>query len=240
MPGISIYDLFFSPQQPRQKSAGSCSSQHALISGPPNCGKTSLLLQFAYNHAMNKDSIVTFICKQHAFDVKPPFLSQGVQPDSDVFTRITIKYVHDYEELLKYFAAFHVQSELPRAVIIDDFYDLFDERKCHERFGHMRARETAMVKTLALAHDAIIYANESLGPQYECKLLVSDTHTGDGPRLQYIYQRWLHQIFTIRSLDNSRFSVSGGKVLQKGTHDDSRAIYSLVQNTLVLEQFDCH
>lgn len=40
-------------------------------------GKTSLLLQFAYNHAMNKDSIVTFICKQHAFDVKPPFLSQA-------------------------------------------------------------------------------------------------------------------------------------------------------------------
>jgi len=31
-------------------------------------------------------------------------------------------------------------------------------RRCHERFGHMRARETAMVKTLALAHDAIIYA----------------------------------------------------------------------------------
>jgi hypothetical protein len=47
-------------------------------------------------------------------------------------------------------------------------------------------------------------------------------------------------LVVLAALDNSRFSVSGGKVLQKGTHDDSRAVYSLVQNTLVLEQFDCH
>ncbi len=48
--------------------------------------------------------------------------------------------------------------------------------------------------------------SESLGPQYECKLLVSDTHTGEGPRLQYIYQRWLHQIFTIRCTISTLFA----------------------------------
>lgn len=81
---------------------------------------------------------------------------------------------------------------LPKAVIIDNFYDMFDERwvtagyfrvgkncwvldvrtqrgternlkvlmcrLCGERFGHTRARETAMVKTLALCQDAINYA----------------------------------------------------------------------------------
>jgi hypothetical protein len=38
------------------------------------------------------------------------------------------RYIHDDEELRKYFAAFHVQRVSPRAVIIDDFYDLFNER----------------------------------------------------------------------------------------------------------------
>ncbi len=38
------------------------------------------------------------------------------------------RYIQDDEELRKYFAAFHLQRLFPRAVIIDDFYDLFNER----------------------------------------------------------------------------------------------------------------
>lgn len=40
-------------------------------------GKTSLLLQFAYNCArQDSSSFVTFLCKPHSFDDNPPCLSQ--------------------------------------------------------------------------------------------------------------------------------------------------------------------
>ena len=44
----------------------------------PFCrGKTSLLLQFAYNCArQDSSSFVTFICKPHSLDHNPPCLSQ--------------------------------------------------------------------------------------------------------------------------------------------------------------------
>ena len=39
-------------------------------------GKTSLLLQFAYNCALRSEGTVTFMCRPHTFDLDPPCLSQ--------------------------------------------------------------------------------------------------------------------------------------------------------------------
>ncbi|XP_019189350.1 PREDICTED: uncharacterized protein LOC109183739 isoform X5 [Ipomoea nil] len=62
-----------------------------LLSGPPSSGKTSLLFQYALNSAMEFNGAVVFICSRHKLDTKPPFLSQGVDPSSDIFQRIHIK-----------------------------------------------------------------------------------------------------------------------------------------------------
>ncbi|XP_072963313.1 uncharacterized protein [Typha angustifolia] len=63
-----------------------------LLSGPPCCGKTSLLFQFAINCASESNRDVVFICNKRKLENKPPFLSQGLDPSSDVLQRIQIKY----------------------------------------------------------------------------------------------------------------------------------------------------
>lgn len=38
------------------------------------------------------------------------------------------RYVNDDEDIRKYFAAFHLYDTLPKAVVIDDFGDFFDNK----------------------------------------------------------------------------------------------------------------
>ncbi|XP_019189349.1 PREDICTED: uncharacterized protein LOC109183739 isoform X4 [Ipomoea nil] len=147
-----------------------------LLSGPPSSGKTSLLFQYALNSAMEFNGAVVFICSRHKLDTKPPFLSQGVDPSSDIFQRIHIKYIDDDEGIKRYFAAFHIHHANPVSVIIDDFANFFDERNCQQRYNNARGRDLAMVRTLALCRNAIDTAKESS----PCQLLLSDTHHGDG------------------------------------------------------------
>ncbi|CAH9082532.1 unnamed protein product [Cuscuta epithymum] len=112
---------------------------------------------------MGSGSAVVFISNRQKLEAKPPFLSQGVEPSSDIFQRIHMKYIDNEEGIKKYFAAFHVHDEIPVSVIIDDFADFFDDRESGQ-----------------------------------CRLLLSDTHHGDNPRLLYIYKRWVSSIYTIR------------------------------------------
>ncbi|XP_009378809.1 uncharacterized protein LOC103967257 isoform X1 [Pyrus x bretschneideri] len=205
-----------------------------LLSGPPSCGKTSLLFQFAFNSAMEaahdcKNDQVVFICNRRRLEAKPPYLSQGVDSSSQAFQRIQMKYVDDEEGIKKYFAAFHLHDTFPVAVVIDDFGAFFDERSCQERYGNPRGRDLAMVRTLALCHNAMIHANETR----PCKLVLSDTHRGDSPRLLFIYKRWVSTIFTIQGDGSGSFIVkdysnSGGRRVT--------AKYSVALQNLLLEE----
>ncbi|KAH7839913.1 hypothetical protein Vadar_010311 [Vaccinium darrowii] len=206
-----------------------------LLSGPPSSGKTSLLFQFALNSALNSDSTsgtkAVFICNRRRLESKPPFLSQGIDPSSDILERIQMKYVDNDEGIKKYFAAFHLHDKFPHTVVIDDFGDLFDERNCQERYNNPRGRDLAMVRILALCQSAITHANEKA----PCKLLLSDTHHGDSPRLLFIYKRWISSIYTIKG-DGS------GSLLLKNIYSGSSlsermrtAKYSVALQYLVLE-----
>ncbi|XP_020215127.1 uncharacterized protein LOC109799053 isoform X1 [Cajanus cajan] len=209
-----------------------------LLSGPPSSGKTSLLFQFAFNVALHCNSSnpnVIFICNRLRLDSKPPFLSQGIDPSSDVFHRIQMKYVNDDEDIRKYFAAFHLYDTLPAAVVIDDFGDFFDNKICQQRYSNPRGRDMAMVKTLALCHNAITFANQ----KGCCKLLLSDTHThqGDSPRFHFIYKKWIHTTFTIKEGD-----VSGSFILKDKSHSPTHhtatikaAKYSIALQYLVFD-----
>ncbi|KAM7254522.1 hypothetical protein ACFE04_003902 [Oxalis oulophora] len=174
-----------------------------LLSGPPSSGKTSLLFQYAINSAIeSQDSKVVFICNLKKLEIKPPYLSQGIDSSSDVFRQIEMKYIDDEEGLKKYFAAFHLLDEIPMRVIVDDFGNFFDQKSCHEKYGNSRGRDLAMVRTLALCRSAIDHVNEKRGL---CQLLLSDTNHGDLPRLLFIYKRWIPTIFTIQGDGSGSF-----------------------------------
>uniref|UniRef100_A0A9I9DR78 Uncharacterized protein n=1 Tax=Cucumis melo TaxID=3656 RepID=A0A9I9DR78_CUCME len=144
---------------------------HSLRIFPFNQACFGASFLFAFN--LGLEGNVTFICNRRKLENKPPYLSQ------------------DDDGIKKYFSAFHLHSTLPVAVVIDDFGDFFEERRCQAKYANPRGRDIAMVRTLALCHNAVSLAKP-------CQLVLSDTHHGESPRLIFIYKRWVPTIFTIR------------------------------------------
>ncbi|KAL6568004.1 hypothetical protein OROGR_001672 [Orobanche gracilis] len=201
-----------------------------LVSGPPSTGKTSLLFQFAHNSVLESNGAVVILCNRRRLETNPPFLSQGVDPSSESFRRIQMKYVDDDEGIKKFFAAFHLNDTFPVSVIIDNFADLFDARNCQERYKNPRGRDLAMVRVLSLCRNAIDHANK----RGRCELVLSDTHKGDTPRLLYIFKKWVSCIYTVKG------DGSGSFILQKLYSDTTSverksAKFSIALQYLVLE-----
>ncbi|XP_050276089.1 uncharacterized protein LOC126718073 isoform X4 [Quercus robur] len=172
-----------------------------LLSGPPSCGKSSLLFQFAFNSALDGNRNVVFICNRRKLESNPPFLSQGINPSSDTFQSIQMKYVDDDEGIKNYFAAFHLHDTFPAAVVVDDFGDFFEDSKT-----------------------------------MPCKLLLSDTHHGDSPRLLFIYKRWVPTIFTIKGGGSGSFILKSNSNSGSGSSVRIRtAKYSIALQYLILE-----
>ncbi|CAN6293309.1 unnamed protein product [Urochloa humidicola] len=207
-----------------------------LLSGPPRCGKTSLLFQFAVNRAAESGRGVVFICSKGRMENNPPFLSQGIDPSMSLLQRIQIKYAEDGDEIRKYFAAFHLLDNFPAAVIVDDFPDFFSERSCQQRYGTTRARDLAMVRMLALCHNAIGHANAKLGSLGSCNLLLSDVLQGDTPRSLFIYIRWINSIYTIRADGTGSYILQNIASSESETMKARKAKYSVALQYLVLEQ----
>ncbi|KAK2434760.1 tRNA dimethylallyltransferase [Trifolium repens] len=244
-----VEELFFwrgscsSKSNPLEQFQNNSNLLILLLSGPPSSGKTSLVFQFAFNvassslHSNSSYPNVVFICNRNRLDSKPPFLSQGIDPSSNVFQRIQMKYMNDDEDIRKYFAAFHLYDTLPDAVVIDDFGDFFDNKVCQQRYANHRGRDLAMIKSLALCHNAINYANQ----KGSCKLLLSDTHThqGDSPRFHFIYKKWIHTTFTIKEDDISGSFILKGKSYSQtdntGTSSIKAAKYSIALQYLVFD-----
>ncbi|KAG0549269.1 hypothetical protein BDA96_01G240600 [Sorghum bicolor] len=207
-----------------------------LLSGPPCCGKTSLLFQFAVNRAAESGRGVVFICSKGRLESNPPFLSQGVDPSMSLLQRIQIKYIENVDDIRKYFAAFHLLDDFPAAVIVDDFADFFSERSCQQRYGTTRARDLAMVRVLALCYNAIGHANAKLGTLGSCNLLLSDVHQDDTPRSLFIYQRWIDSIYTIRGDGKGSYILQNIGSPETGSKKARKAKYSIALQYLVLEE----
>ncbi|CAH2052975.1 unnamed protein product [Thlaspi arvense] len=198
-----------------------------LLTGPISSGKTSLLFQFALNVANASESNrVVFICHRKRIESNPPFLSQGIDPSSDVFDRIQMKYVDDDEGIRKYFAAFHLHLDFPAAVVIDDFGDYFTQLNSKGTLMNSRARDMAMVRTLALCHNAIVDANKKAA----CELVLTETNPGDSLRSLFIYKRWITTIFTIKGHGDGSF------LLRSNGSSEKIAKYSITLQYLILEE----
>ncbi|XP_059308380.1 uncharacterized protein LOC132059695 isoform X2 [Lycium ferocissimum] len=108
-----------------------------------------------------------------------------------------------------------------------DVINRIQMKNCQERYNNTRGRDLAMVRVLALCRNAIMHANEK-GP---CQLLLSDTHTGDSPRLLYIYKRWVSSIYTIKGDGFGSYLIRSGSNLGVA----KSAKYSIALQYLVYE-----
>ncbi|KAG6556146.1 hypothetical protein Mapa_002087 [Marchantia paleacea] len=233
---LSVLDFVVSRPLSERSSLG---PDTALLSGPHRCGKTSLLLQLAYNIAAQGSNNVVFICKPRNFD-SDIYLTQDVDSSSEILDRIQIKYVHDDEELRKFFAAFHMHISLPTTLIVDDFLDFFrgcetTQQSCEPRIS----RGLVIAKTLCLAHSAISYASEQYKTTALCRLILSDSHSGDGPRLSYIMKGWINQTFVIKAVhDMSTFTLELHSSSMGPEKEYVVAKYVLSQNHLRFDGWD--
>ncbi|XP_060186180.1 uncharacterized protein LOC132615583 isoform X2 [Lycium barbarum] len=108
-----------------------------------------------------------------------------------------------------------------------DVINRIQMKNCQERYNNTRGRDLAMVRVLALCRNAIMHANE----KGLCQLLLSDTHTGDSPRLLYIYKRWVSSIYTIKGDGFGSYLISCGSNLGVA----KSAKYSIALQYLVYE-----
>nr|ABK22884.1 unknown [Picea sitchensis] len=102
---------------PSSQASTSQNNHRILLSGPPHSGKTSLLLQFAYNCAKETSATVVFICRRHSLERNPPFLPQDIDPSSDIFECIHMnsgiwKTMKESENILQHFTYIRTFQEL--------------------------------------------------------------------------------------------------------------------------------
>jgi len=97
-----------------------------LVVGPEGCGKTSLLLQYAYALAARERTSL-FVCRRERLAASPP-----VRPRDDAATpevdeqrmrHIRIKYVASIEALQELLTSLHL-GEAPHALLLDDLFEL--------------------------------------------------------------------------------------------------------------------
>ena len=102
--------------------------RRCVLVGPPASGKTSLLMQHAFNLAALGRSVL-FVCSQQQLERRPPaqpratWEAAGETTDqhSRILRRIQIKYVNDESELFLFLSAIQLGAEAPPDdLLIDD------------------------------------------------------------------------------------------------------------------------
>jgi len=102
-------------------------STRTLLVGPPQSGKTSLLLQFAYERA-RRGLTTLFVChsREKLWAQRPARPRSGDDDEADthnlgVLRRVQIKYIRSDRELRDLLVSFHLGGdEVPHTLIIDD------------------------------------------------------------------------------------------------------------------------
>ena len=102
-------------------------STRALLMGPPQSGKTLLLLQFAYERA-RRGLTTLFVChsREKLWTQRPARPRSGDDDEGDahnlgVLRRVQIKYVRSDRELNDLLISFHLGGDgVPHTLIIDD------------------------------------------------------------------------------------------------------------------------
>lgn len=189
------------PQLPQQ--------EHSLLVGPPRSGKTSILFQYAHSVVeATLEAEVLFICNKEKMESACPLMSLGLDTSSEALERIHMSYVSNGGELRMFCSSLQILNLAPRLLIVDDFTSFFRDGS-HSEFRD-RAKEPAMIRTLALLFDAAKHINNKLKDQKgTCRLLVSDLYgSPDTPRIPFFFKKWLPRVLRVEGCENGMYQVN--------------------------------
>ena len=194
------------------------SPHNYLVQGPKQCGKTSLLFEYAYQCAENGLNVL-FITQKRK-EALPHLVSPRAQPPSmPTLKLINILYVETARELVKTMATLHLRAQKYSLVVIDDL---------HQYFLPMRKDSYACASEVcAFTCDAVCYLRScGLGTMLLCSVNTSTKCSLQG--LLGVCERWLgcgvrfqpqqrNKGFVVRTKNNySSVTVQGGEDDVKG------------------------
>ncbi|KAN0042511.1 hypothetical protein ACTFIV_005078 [Dictyostelium citrinum] len=119
-----------------------------LLSGPPLCGKTSLLFQYGYTYAKQGYNVL-FLCNKKKFQQNLPFFPMGFIKDDFILKKLKIKYIENDIDLRNYLYEFPSLSYLPDLILIDDISYYF--------IPAVYERNVTLGKTFAFIKETVQY-----------------------------------------------------------------------------------
>jgi hypothetical protein len=188
------------------------SPNNCIISGPKECGKTSILFHLAHRLAAH-DRRVLFITSKSALEEGQLLLPEGISHIDNLWSMISLKYVESTSDILRLLSLLHLAEPLPDAILIDNLqtYCFHSSTTDHHRgmssdAPHQhKSKDALFCKILAVLKDSADYIGQKKGRT--CFIAASFTTTsggrdtgggggnsssssGDG-RILHICQRWL-------------------------------------------------
>lgn len=165
--------------------------RHCLLTGPPHSGRTTLLFHYAYSHAAAQEHVL-FVTRREEVEFDAPLLPAGVPKDDPALQRIQMRYLDTLADVKKLAASIHLLEQPPAAIIVDNLSG-FEHAGGNDRQHH----EHELMAALSYLHDAVQWAGSA---SRQCTLLVSEVAAADGPRMLFLYQRWLPLVMQITEL----------------------------------------
>ncbi|KAK5580025.1 hypothetical protein RB653_000037 [Dictyostelium firmibasis] len=153
------------------------STDIVLLSGPPLCGKTSLLFQYGYTYAKQGYNVL-FLCNKKKFQQNLPFFPMGFIKDDYILKKLKIKYIENDVDLRSYLFDFPSLSFLPDLILIDDISYYFGST--------IYERNVTLGKTFAFLKETVEYIknqkkikyNEQNSDQIENKKIFTNINNG--------------------------------------------------------------
>ncbi|XP_065897924.1 ATPase SWSAP1-like [Dysidea avara] len=160
------------------------------ISGPPQCGKTSILFDIAVQMAAHHGNRVCFITQKQIQEL--PVLTNRAPPiTNSILTNIELQYFNTAEQLTTWCSGVHLQpSPHPTLVIVDNYDQYFN------------SKDTAMMAQLcALLVDATHYISGTM-KEASCTCVVSvDSQDNQNTNKMSLLQRWFPNTLHVSSSD---------------------------------------
>ena len=176
-----------------------------VLVGPPECGKTTLLLRFCVRYVREKpDGRVLYIASERAMDRARVHATRDelLKDDPRALDRIGIKYAEDDQDVRALCCFRHAApaNAQPTAYVVDDLGSLI---KCG---GKDRVkREIAYAKTLAALHESA--RDDESGE--ERLVVVSERRDEElgGVPMGYVYARWFGEVMQACEVGNGEWDL---------------------------------
>ena len=189
--------------------------------GPPESGKTTMLMRFCIRFIKeNPGAKALFIARRDAMERARIHATRvEMLGDVEAVEAIGMRYVESDEDVrtLACFRHLWAKEEQPRLVVVDDLGSVMEGSKV----DRMVTREMSYAKTLAALHECA--RDDETG---ESRAVVvserTDGDTGAVP-MQYVYSKWFGEVLQVHAVGEGTWDLVSARDGETVRYSTSRA-----------------